>query len=780
MGDKLLSIFKDLNLIKERILELNENNTIKNIRLIEFTAEGKEIFIGPTKTEHYPYYKLPMFHPPYFIENGHGIGYFPLMKVKDVNDSIVRTKITGCSVIKTTLDLDRALNYLSNIPYNINYELYLLYYNNFIQRHVTNENYLSSINTSLLQPNTLILLNYILSPAEENSHIVRVRYIMTRLQFMITLFSIVICNVHPNIKDTETNKPDIKALISLLSKNCRFYSPVFLDSRTRINSTSQIWLSGAEFERSLFLPVITKKLTKDGAEALINYLLCLYGKDLESGKQIKPLSWNNKITNFFNNITHFSNFNMIKKAKKPYLYTTIIHALNEINFWNNPKLDYLANQNIKVGVFLDNTSSGCQILSTLVGDLTNASLLNLKDQTLQDPVGDLYQYISDCCNNILYDEDKLKIYNIDAATSNWLKEYGVTNFFVRGLVKEPVMASIYGITRRKVKSLIFDYLQEMITKTKTKEFKAFTLKNTSISQVFKDFSKYRKNENLTFIKSKKKYRMIFNSFIKNVLDPNLRDTYNKTILNKKILNSISDNLADLLMRVIRETLPKMFDFYNAVIDYARSLAEINESVEWETLTGDAKICQAYKKIKIKKIRLLSHINQSIAFKKENFRRSLVRRGITLKKITDKFNIDKSVTSLMANLTHSFDACLLRRVINKLQDYQDFEMSKGKSINRILQGTIHDSFFINPADVEIFLSIYKEAYISVFSQQNIDNFLRSLKGSDTHLNMQSTADRKKFDNVRKNYLIIQDILKKSSNDRITLLNTIKGSKYIIYF
>lgn len=228
---------------------------------------------------------------------------------------------------------------------------------------------------------------------------------------------------------------------ALLFKDIVFYCPIFVDWRGRIYTLNSVLsYQGDELTKSLlyFSDEDAAVLNGDGVRALKIYIANCYGLDKKSYKE--RLKWAN---DHFNEIISLDQ-KLIDNAKDKFLFVAAIFELKQ--YHDNP-----ATFKSRLPIFIDATCNGLQHLSSIVGDLNLATLVNLTKSSISDRPNDIYQTIA---NKI---KDDVERYNKDIAF-NQLKKLNIN----RDLIKRCIMTIPYGVTIYGMqKQLIEDFFLEL-------------------------------------------------------------------------------------------------------------------------------------------------------------------------------------------------------------------------------------------------------------------------------------------------------------------------------
>ena len=176
---------------------------------------------------------------------------------------------------------------------------------------------------------------------------------------------------------------------ALLLKDHDFYCPMYIDWRGRMYTLNNLLsYQGDELTKSLlyFSSHEAETLNLYGLKHLKIYIANCYGLNKKS--YIDRLHWVEK------NLTSIINLDckLIESAKDKLLFVAACFELKQY---------YLDPDNFKtrLPIFIDATCNGIQHLSSIVGDLNLANLVNLTMSSSEDVPNDIYEEMSKLVKN---------------------------------------------------------------------------------------------------------------------------------------------------------------------------------------------------------------------------------------------------------------------------------------------------------------------------------------------------------------------------------------------
>jgi hypothetical protein len=747
LGNILLNIMTHLGILKEVISRDDKKSNI----MLELTPLGVSLVSSNEKEDYLFWEHLPMFIPPLPLDHELGKGGY-------LNSALLGKKyyklekIKGCGMVAFNgYTLSREMNYLAAVPLRFDYERF------FGLKQLFNPN-VENYKVTISESQALIRV--------DSKHSVRIAYLYDRFEALYKIACEIALRAEPSLKN------DQEALLAFVSKKIFFYSPLELDWRTRMYYTSKLSMQTFHLERSLFLLPEESKITLNGVYAMINNFLCLYGYDID-GKDIKnSLSFNAKVLYFKKNIVFYSDIHIIRKAKKGYLFEKWFSEFKRLGFFDELlSYDTIAERETALIIYVDNTTSGLQIDGKLVCEETEViKALNLGVATLDDIPFSFYKEIADKANA------KLMLHKQPV-----FDHFSLSNMFTAGRVKSTVMSYCYGVSFKRVMDLMEEFLMHdfqntlfydervivtfyTVTKSERKARK-IKLNLEQLDEVLLELITKHKElfflkiypgihkEKLSDIALQIKYEEAIKRNVLYVLD-NVKKHY--------LVNKIVANFAKILLETIRETLPNVHKFFKLMQQYGSLLNRFNRHPIWNSLTGDVTIQQIYRKTK-KTVIILP--NKYGGYRKK---RRVIRRSY----IKDSLDRRRTRNGIMANFTHTQDACLFRAVIKHFLD--NFS-------ERIVYGGIHDAYAIHPSKYHIFVYEYRKVFKSVFSEANIQAMYDSFVNPDTIIlaGDATYGDTKALIKLKAIYKEIGCILVNNPK-RTAILNDITNNPYLVHF
>ena len=205
-----------------------------------------------------------------------------------------------------------------------------------------------------------------------------------------------------------------------------FYLSHMADWRGRIYTHSFfISYQSGDFSNSLINFYEGEKITKDGMDYLYIYGANCYNENNMSKNSFKDrIMW---VKTNFNKIINLDT-DFILKAESLFLFTSFCLVMRDIHL-HNKDIVYFP-------VFLDATCSGIQHLSGLIKDCKIGKKVNLKEQTDEDKVEDIYSELIEPINKAINTYNKKDIDYIKFKDIKLSREH----------VKKPIMTKNYNVS----------------------------------------------------------------------------------------------------------------------------------------------------------------------------------------------------------------------------------------------------------------------------------------------------------------------------------------------
>ena len=312
--------------------------------------------------------------------------------------------------------------------------------------------------------------------------------------------------------------------------NLPFYLTTYADWRGRLYTDSfYLTYQGNELSSAIIQFYEGEPLDDNGF-----YYFKIYGANLYNENGISKKSYNQRVNWIEANKKKIINLNIefIMKAENKFLFSAFCLAYKKYIQDNNTK--------IYTPLFLDATCSGLQHLAGLMKDVTIADKVNLREQTENDNVDDIYTNVMEHVN-IKINEYALK--NKDYSELSLIK-------LNRKIIKQPIMTKTYNVSIYG----IADQIINIIPKIKIEG---------------------KKNEYLYVL-------------------PGILN--NEVHLSKKYINKI----AQIIYNEIFEMYPSLKIIYNYFINISKLMIKLDIPITWFTPAG-LKLTQHYLKSKKNKI-----------------------------------------------------------------------------------------------------------------------------------------------------------------------------------
>lgn len=727
LADSLIKIFFDLQLVTEVILKKKIFNSVKNYRHLKLTPEGKELFSRLKQVDFNFYEKLPMLIPPYLLKKK---PKYPLILGTGYNSSTSTGLVLanqGGIIIKPYCGCKISF-FSETFLDGLNILSNIPYKLNFI---LFDEMFSKYPFIEEGEPDSLYY--YLKSYLTLKKHKIRHKILHNHFTFLGVLSLNVLTyadrwNKKKNHLCDFSLEKNSKVLLKMITDKQSWFLPAIADTRGRIYSRALISLFTGEIYRSLLLSAEKVEFNHSiGVDIIANYLMSLLGRlHFPSGiVDISNYSWNDKCKLFKTNPSFFLSKSNIPLAKRPYSLAAFLTHLDEIGFHpSNPETTLYQSDYMIPG---DCTSSGLQVYSGLLA----TSLLdnNLGAQTYDSKIQDVYLKTSQLMTSDFSKEQ----FNTELMPDpNFMRPYIEDFKPTRKFIKRIMMPYFYGITSHKIRNIIKLEL----------------------------FQKSKEDPNLL---PKALYNLINKTIIaKNQLNKGPREREELAFAYLQI-NKILKHLTQYMRHRIDLELTPVMPLFLALRAYASACSNLKVAITWSP-AKDIVLTQKYPAIITKEISIkLSNYTRKIKFKNYNHNAQ---------------NKLKQDNSFAANFIQSFDAALLRKIV--LACNRDEK-------TRILQGAVHDSFYIRIGEYEKFLSIFKDQFSSLFSEENIKHVIKSFKTPEQirieYLKMTGHSKLTKKQKIflhqyNKSYENLVALLNVSSNIREQFLVNFRKSKYPI--